>query len=925
MHEPIVVLDLETTGLDCYRDEIIEFAAWRIEDGKPVRSLVFCVRPRHRVPAKVLKLTGITEAELQLALPIAHYREEIKDFLKGAIIAGHNISFDLSFLERAIGAFFPAGIWDTLELARIFFPALPNHRLSTLADKLNLNESSAPSWHRAGADAWAAWKLLEACWDYGSKLDQSFFDQAAPLLEEWSGRSFIQALHKHIIRTFPDRPIRTGLILAESPAWFEEKPKSRIPEDRDWVIGCFTPGGILEQSLNGYESRSGQVKMAEAVTSALTGSGHAVIEAGTGTGKSLAYLIPALWWARTTGKKVVVATHTIPLQEQLYAKDLPLLRQALPFPFQSALLKGRGNYLCLKKWTEHLGTISELPLEERLASLSILSWLRQTVSGDVQELARFQGIDGVWQRVGADTDGCYPKRCPYSGICFLLRARKQAEEADVIVVNHSLLFSDMRADYNVLPEHQYLVVDEAHHFQEVALEQMAVKISLEQIKLFLDKLYRQGGGGFIAHLKSRLRKHEEELPDFDWISFNADASELPELGQAVLAQAFELFEFLKGIIGSEQTLRLTAEQRRQAWWEVFAVQAENLRQRLQGVSANLDRIVSLLAKQDVELLEESLYELGGNCARLQEFIEVLSLIFEEDTLERVDWLERFPSLCLKSSPVEVSAILAEKIFSRLETAVLTSATISIAGDFSHFLRENGLPLTTRTLKVESPFDYERQMRFYVVKDLHEGVNLSGAQVAHFISSVVERMRGRTLVLFTSHLFLRETHGYLTEFLEHSGVEVLGQGIDGGRKSVLEQFLANPQSVLLGANSFWEGIDIPGDPLSCVIMVKLPFWPPTLPLIEARSELLSAQGHNAFREYLLPEAVIRFKQGFGRLIRSKADRGIVILLDARVIHKSYGSVFLSSLPLLKHVRAEREQVLAGVESWLENSLENAVLS
>ena len=920
LHEPIVVLDVETTGLDFDRDEIIEFAAWRIEEGEPVGSLNFLVRPRQEVPPKILKLTGITAAELALASPLTEHRAEILDFLQGVVIAGHNIAFDLAFLERACGHNAAVGVWDTLELARIFFPSMPNHRLSTLVEKLGLNRSTQERWHRAGTDAWATWKLLQACWNHGTQLDQSFYDQAAPLLSGWEGRSFVQALHKHIARTFPDRPIRTGLILAESPAWPDNKPKSRVSADREWVINCFTSGGILEQSLAGYESRSGQVKMAEAVTSALSAPSHAVIEAGTGTGKSLAYLIPSLWWAKKIGKKVVVATHTIPLQEQLYTKDLPLLEQALPFSFHTSLLKGRGNYLCLKKWTEHLGVAPEFLPEERLASLSILTWLRQTGNGDVQELARFRGIDKIWPRICADTEGCYPKKCRYAGVCFLLRARKQAEEADVIVVNHSLLFSDMRADYKVIPEYRYLVVDEAHHFHEVALEQLAARISLEQIKLIMEKIFRQGGGGFLAQLKNRLHKLEEILPKFDWIRFGTETAEIPDLCQGVLVQAQELFEFLGGIVGKEQTLRLTAWHRSEGWWGIFAVQAENLRQRLQAVDAKLKAISSLIARQDEDLLEENLYELSMYSSHLEEFIEVLSLIFEEESPERVTWLESFPTLSLKSSPVEVAGILAEKIFARLEASVLTSATISIAGAFHHFLREVGLPLTTNALKVESPFDYERQMRFFVVKDLLQ----EAAQAANFIAGVAELMRGRTMVLFTSHSFLRETHGFLVECLRHTGLEVLGQGIDGGRKSVLEQFLSNPQSVLLGASSFWEGIDIPGESLSCVIIVKLPFWPPTLPLIQARSELLNSRGLNPFRDFLLPEAVIRFKQGFGRLIRSKGDRGIVILLDSRVIQKSYGAVFLSSLPLRKHVRAERRQVLAGVESWLSNSLENAVL-
>ncbi|MHB1651184.1 MAG: helicase C-terminal domain-containing protein [Desulfitobacteriaceae bacterium] len=916
MKEKIVGLEIETTGLDPKRDEILEFAAWQIEEGQTPQSLHFLIRPRRKVPQKVLRLTGIEWRELETARILLEYKEEILEFFENAVLVGHNISFNISMLEHGLGVHLRNQAWDTMQLSQIFFPSLKYYRLGSIAERLSLEIPERMN--RASANAWLAWGVLEACWKKGLDFDLSFYDQAQRLVLDWQGNGFIISLQKEVSRRFPNRPIRTdlALILPKDSLFREPSFRGKVPDSADWVISSLSADGELAQALPGYESRQGQVAMAQAVTGALVRSEHLVVEAGTGTGKSLAYLVPGLWWARKTGKKVVVATHTIPLQEQLREKDLPILEKSLPFSFRSILIKGKANYFCLRNWLTHWVNIVVLSNEERLASLSILAWLRETQCGDLQELPQNPGIFRIWPRLSAEN--CTSARCPQAGACFLLKIRQKAEEADLLIVNHSLLFSDIKTDYKVLPEYSYAIIDEAHHLYSSALEQLGTEVTLEKISRALDRIYRPMGPSIFGNIMSHSAYYSS-LTGGVWERFSRRLDVIPASSTSCLEQAQTLFKLLTGVIGERSSLRMVKAHKNQGWWAVLEVQVENLAGRFGELIGVLEALSGFLELEEADELEELRRELREGVKGIEALLAALPQYLELENSSIVTWLEKFPNLAWKSSPVDVSSILQKKLFNRLDAAILTSATLNIAGSFTHFLEEIGLPQDTRTLLVDSPFDYESQMQFYVVKGLiqpHLDNVLLPGEVAKFISEVTQRMRGRTLVLFTSHSFLQATYFPLREHLEQTNIEVLGQGIDGGRTAILEEFKRNPQSVLLGASSFWEGIDIIGEALSCVILVKLPFWPPTLPLVEARAEFLEAQGKDSFRELFLPEAIIRFKQGFGRLIRSRDDRGVVILLDWRIAEKSYGRLFLSSLPVHTHIRGDREQILRKLEAWLQ---------
>ncbi|MDA8220326.1 helicase C-terminal domain-containing protein [Desulfosporosinus sp.] len=917
MDKDIVFFDVETLNSELESEKFIEFAALRVRNGQIHESCRYLLQPDQGVIGKWH--TDLQIEKLGNELPLSGDHQEIMNFLGDAVLVGHEISVCLSILERKLNVRFQQPLWDTLDLSKVFFPNMHHYQLSYLADKLSLPLKDE-TLHLTEEKAWLTWKLFEACWKKGMKFDLSFFDHAKGFMAEWVGKDFIEQLHKEIIRSFPDRPIRTDQVLTpftDEGLFAAEKIATSIPESIDWVVDNFSPGGNLEQNLPSYESRSGQVKMARLIAKGLSSSQHVVVEAGTGTGKSFAYLIPSLWSAKKTGQKVVVATHTIPLQEQLQKKDIPILEAVLPFSFRTSVLKGKSNYCCLKKWQGCLVNREILGNQQKLAVLSILVWLRETLTGDIQELSKVPGLMELWPNISADNETCIPGRCSKAGVCFLLRARKKAEESDVLIVNHSLLFSDLKTDYNVLPEYHQLVIDEAHQIYQTALQHLGSELSVENVTRIIDNIYRPTGINFYGTVKQRLQSLASSVPSVPWEIFTKRLEGIPETCASVLEQMKELFELLSMILGMERTFRFVAQHTVKPWWAGLSVQIENLVGRLKGLLTVLESLTSVLSGDDADEIEELKYTLNSHQRDLQSFVDTLILAINVNNPKQVTWLEQSSRLYLKTSPIEVSEILREKIFLRLDSVILTSATLSISNSFEHFLQDIGLPNSTLTAQVDSPFDYERQMQFIVVKKGMNFQNTDGEkaiELAEFIAEVAGRMNGRTMVLFTAHSMLRQTYEYLSPLLAKDGIESLAQGIQGERSTLLEAFKRNPKSVLLGANSFWEGIDIPGDTLSCVILVKLPFWPPSLPLIEARSEYLKSQGRDPFHELLLPEAVIRFKQGFGRLIRSKGDRGVVILLDDRVIEKYYGRFFLGSLPIRTHIRGENALVFRKIEEY-----------
>lgn len=930
-----VVFDLETTGLSPGVDEIIEIGAVKLLDGKVAGRFQSLVRCGREVPAPVQRLTGITTTDLAGQPSLAEVLPRFLEFADCLPLAAHNAAFDIGFLNTALsGARRSPQYLDTFELARLCFPLAPNYRLSGLAQFLGLD---GEGFHRALNDAEVTAQLLLRCHEKMKTWDLGLVRQLNLLLGMNPGglASLLQEREKELARAFPNRLIGPGALYLASQqsetglfAKQGQKQKPRLEEPAR-ISGILAPEGPMAEKVSNYQYRPGQLKMLQGVLKAFETETHLVVEAGTGTGKSLAYLVPAVCWAASRGEKVAIATHTINLQEQLWQKDIPLLRSLLPFGFEAALVKGRSNYLCLRKWQGIWSGLEHLNQEERLEAALILTWLSETASGDRTELnPRGKGLE-LWARFSADSESCLGSRCRFfADSCFVMRARRKAENADVLILNHSLLLSDIKTDNKVLPSYNYLVIDEAHHLEDSATEQLGASISAGRLEQ-LHRMLRPGGSppGLLGQLRHRLPGLAGQLPE-DSLERLAELLDKAVETLALLREsAQEFFDLLASLAyrnsgqeaGSVQ-LRLRPQMQEAPDWSALAVCGGNLTMRLTALAEGLEDASQVLEDPESEELAALIRDMKSMAAQCRELGFAATGLLNLETDNQVVWVEADEKSCsLCSAPVEVGPLLRAQMFSRLKAGILTSATLSVNNSFGHFMERVGLDPDTAWLQVESPFRYEEQALLCIPRDLPDPAKTLEEDYTHAVGmllvDLIRTVQGRTLVLFTSHRMLRDTYSLAKPYLEAEDIQLLGHSLDGSRGKLVEEFKTNPRTALFGASSFWEGVDIQGETLSCVVIVKLPFWPPTIPTIEARMEELIRQKKDAFSNLTMPQAVIRLKQGFGRLIRTQEDRGVVVILDNRVLDKSYGRKFLNSLPLKTHVRGDSELILRKIRDWL----------
>ena len=710
------------------------------------------------------------------------------------------------------------------------------------------------------------------------------------------------------------------------------------------------PGGPLSSAVPSYEYRPQQEAMARRVADVFRNDKYLLLEAGTGVGKSMAYLIPGVLWSLYNDERVVVATHTINLQEQLWNKDVPLLRKVIKRDFKAALVKGRYNYICLRRWS---AAIAGRP-EEAAFHARVLSWLAQTETGDRTELSPLPDEEEFWLSVCGETENCLGSRCRHRYDCFVIQARRIAEEADLIITNHSMLLLDIKSDNMILPEYGPLIMDEAHHLEDAATNHLGLRVSRTGLSMWLntagrtlDKLYKTiisfpdaGSLGLEGARKLTQPKAKKTSPDEEqWMETVRIATSSRQAVHDSARRFFELFgEGMQAVSFAEDTayqtsritLRLPID--RAPIEEAMAEGTDllNLLGKMLDELAKLVNTLELLSiTSDAYLdLGQELKQVGQNGS---DIAAALNFILDGSEENFVYWADAdfsrdavLRQCVLSAAPVDVGEILSERFYQNRKSVIFTSATLSINGSFNHFIERSGLSLLPEekleTACFDSPFDYENQSVLF----LHNDISVQGAvsqaayldDLAAILVDLLCVTGGRTLVLFTSHMVLRETYYRVQAKLEEHDIIILGHGIDGSRNRILEDFKNNPRSALFGASSFWEGVDVQGDSLSCVVMVKLPFWSPKIPVIEARITALEQQNRNSFMEFSVPQAVVRFKQGFGRLIRSCNDRGCVVVLDNRIIQKRYGRLFLQSLPVKQHMRGGTELLTKKLTGYLK---------
>ncbi len=638
----------------------------------------------------------------------------------------------------------------------------------------------------------------------------------------------------------------------------------------------FGPDGVIAKAHPEYEHRPGQIEMATAVLRAFEQKHHLIVEAGTGTGKTLAYLVPAIAAACGSGARVVVSTGTKNLQEQLMDKDLPFLQEVLPKKFRAAVMKGRNNYACLHR----IKRAESMPVLEGLDQIDqfdeVVRWMTKTETGDRAELSNLPENLPFWRHIDARSDTCLGQKCPDFDPCFITRMRQRALDADIVVVNHHLFFADLAlrngAYGAVLPDYAAVILDEAHQIEDVASEYFGVQVSTYQI----DDLLRD-----VSFLKFENREAERELTrvsariqrfaDMFWISFREGRG---------LEGRFALMPGYRTASGSDRPISaessLDSYEKEQAGTPAYP-----------ALDNALNRLETML-----DALKDAPADGENIVRRTRQLRFDLNFIIKGDDKTFVYWLERRGrGVFLRASPIDVSGLLQDKLFEKVPTVILTSATLSSAGNF-RFIRERlGLD-DAEEMIAESIFDFENQAVLYLPPQMPDPRSPQWARAAaDEVVKIVNATEGRAFVLSTSFAGMNELYERVAPQIDYPSF-LQGSTSKG---ALLKKFRSTPNAVLFATASFWQGVDVRGEQLSCVIIDKLPFAVPSDPIVAARQRYIEEQGGSSFYEYSVPQAIISLKQGLGRLIRSTKDRGVLAVLDPRLRTKMYGQTFLQSLP------------------------------
>ncbi|KMQ51763.1 DNA polymerase III, epsilon subunit [Chitinispirillum alkaliphilum] len=882
-----VAFDVETTGLDFKNDRIIEIGAVRFINGKPEEEFSTFINAGVPIPEHITRLTSITEEQMRTGPTFSETAVKLLEFIGDLPLCGHQVEFDATFINEELKrASFPSvsmKLLDTALLSRILLQETGRFSLKHVCATLSVTLDNA---HRALHDARASGEVAAKLVPRLATLPLNIRQTLAVCAP---GSLFKTLMLRTLGKTRAAVSLNSGIIYKSAQKM--EVPEWHLEIDREEISSLFSEGSELSSTVKQFLPRESQRQMALYVTDTLNSNQILVAEAGTGTGKSLAYLVPAARHAVKNNSRVIISTRTRNLQDQLISKDLPIAASLSGGELKYCTLKGRSNYLCRNRWVKLLtGELGNLSPRERFAILPLINWSETTVTGDIEEQNQFspRWFAKIWNLINAEGHECTGRRCTYYSSCFLNKARHQAQSSHIVVINHALFYSDICSESSFLGPVGSIIFDEAHHLESSGHTHLRTELDTNRIKLFLDRIqntfqsageYKQDptisglGKNLKTHLKHLRKRSKEMLQELAvWAKEEHPDSEREyQIGyyENSLSRLVELSAF--DIILSQ----------------------------LQDTLSNIKQAAGALPESS-EKKDDFISEVQSSMERTSQLRADLQYLSAAKTEDHVFWIEgnhekNWTKLC--GVPLDISSILSE-IWERCKGGVVfTSATLATFGNTDYFRKNTGLFVhEKRTTSVVFPGPYSPdQMIAGGIRNAPDPDNPDFPPYAADAITTIHKETGKNiLVLFTSNNMLKSVYNSLKGRSEIGNNSLLAQGYSGTRHAMLEQFKQSENMILLGTDSFWEGIDVPGESCEIVIMPRLPFPVPSHPLTRAVSRKVERESGDSFFSFSVPEALIKYRQGAGRLIRSSNDRGVLLVLDNRILSKGYGKQFTRSL-------------------------------
>lgn len=909
-----ISLDLETTGL-AESSEIIEVGMVKVKDGQIIDRFEQLVKPVKRIPEEITLLTGIDNKTVADAPSWQEVQEKVLAFIGDSLLVAHNINFDRSMLENHLG-YETSNLWlDTHDLAKIFLPSLTSYKLISIAGSLEIYNDD---YHRASSDAEVCAKVLLKIITIAQACDpftlQKIYDIFA---NEGNGLSYLlrllssQSVSEAVIgQNYQKNSQTTAVNLSEAP---------KITFKDSAVF--FKPDGLMNQASDAFQYRPQQLGMLETISNAFEQKKHGVIEAGTGTGKSFAYLVPSLLWAFENNNRVIVSTNTIALQEQLYWHDIPFLKQILDYDFAVALSKGRSNYICLRRQELYKNQLSTMLWSEKIFFAMIIYWLNTTIDGDKEYLNLNKVEHQYWSNIASQAETCLGNRCPYFRRCYFMLNKKLCEQSNLIITNHALLLQDIKLGGAVLPSYDHVIVDEAHNLEDETTKQFTDTLELEFLRKNSRQLIRKNS--LLYRITSKLN-NDPLAGDANQLVKNVikqlddDIYQLETNITQIIEYIFSLTE-----LSRSNELRITVKERQSHWWPEFSHQLEQIGSLVTTLNYRLVKIYNALDL--IDTIEDLTRELMFTQSWYKAQETLIQDFLKGDNDQNIYWIEYTSTswgnnLSLSIAPINAMPILKEFLFDANDSVILTSATLAVS---------NNLQYTAKTYLLKdddylsyitpSPFDYQNQSLIAIPTDNPDYTQSTETDYTNMVienlSQIIPAVSGGILVLFTSYAMLNKVYFTLKQDTNFHEYNILAHGQDGSRNSIIQNLSNVKNTIVLGTASFWEGIDVKGNGLTTVVIVKLPFLPPTRAITSAKLEYLQSQGQNSFTNYSLPQAILKFRQGCGRLIRTSTDWGAIIILDNRVLTKKYGSQFLSSLPKQPIIKGPLTKICQHLSQWM----------